>query len=112
MLRDFKLGQRSRLAAAPGLKHDGSMNTDLELESQSTPLEPASFAVDTPVRVTKGAWAEVVGVVDKLTTSVGGGRTTIVRVPPPTAGEKDVRFVPRSRLVVVDNRHLESIASQ
>lgn len=96
-----------RLAAALCLKHDANMDPEIEPASEIILSEPAPFAVDSPVRVTKGAWAEVDGFVDKLTLSVGGGRTTIVRVPPPAVGEKDARFIPRSRLIVVENYHLK-----
>lgn len=61
----------------------------------------------TPVVVTAGPWAGLKGAVYRLTASVGGGRTTIVDIAPPAAGKKDGQFVPRSRLVVVENQHIQ-----
>ena len=83
--------------------------TAASLPPQAAPARPvvAALPVGARVRVTKGAWAGCVGAIHKLTTSVGGGRTSIVHVDPPATGEKDARFIPRSRLVVVENEHLE-----
>lgn len=76
---------------------------------RTTPREAPALPVGTHVQVTKGAWAGVIGIVDKLTTSVGGGHTTIVLADAPVAGEKDVRYLPRTRLVVVDNQHVSPV---
>jgi hypothetical protein len=73
----------------------------------SQPRQPvASLPVGSHVQVTKGAWAGVVGVVDKLTLSAGGDRTTIVHADLPPEGEKEMRYLPRTRLLVVENQHI------